>query len=103
MQVPIWFGYLSVFVDACEILVMADDVAMPSNLPIAPVEQDELEKALLDVNVFQRLHEEEPSMRVVRTRVDHSAWDRRLSLNRHALAIYLEFVPARGAAPKRFE
>ncbi len=39
----------------------------------------------------------------MRTRVDRSAWDRQLSLNPHALAIYLEFVPARGAAPKRFE
>jgi len=39
----------------------------------------------------------------VHTRVDCSAWDRRLSLNPHALAIYLEFVPSRGAAPERFE
>ncbi len=37
------------------------------------------------------------------TRVDRLAWDRRLSLNPHALAIYLEFVPARGTAPERFE
>jgi hypothetical protein len=29
--------------------------------------------------------------------------DRRLSPNPHALAIYLEFVPARGAALERFE
>jgi hypothetical protein len=40
---------------------------------------------------------------VVRTRVARSVWDRRLSPNPHTLAIYLEFVPARGAAPKRFE
>ncbi len=40
---------------------------------------------------------------MVRTRVDRSVWDCRLSLNPHALAIYLEFVPARGAAPERFE
>ncbi len=40
---------------------------------------------------------------MVRTRVDRSVWDRQLSLNPHALAIYLEFVPARGAAPERFE
>ncbi len=26
-----------------------------------------------------------------------------MSLNPHALTIYLEFVPARGATPKRFE
>jgi len=39
---------------------------------------------------------------MVRTRVDHSAWDRQLSPNPHALAIYLEFVPACGAAPERF-
>ncbi len=40
---------------------------------------------------------------MVHTRVDRSAWDRRLSPNLHALAIYLEFVPARGIAPERFE
>jgi len=39
----------------------------------------------------------------VRTQVARSVWDRRLSLNPRALAIYLEFVPARGAAPERFE
>jgi hypothetical protein len=38
MQVPIWFDYLSIFVDVGEILVMVDDVAMPSNLPVALVE-----------------------------------------------------------------
>jgi hypothetical protein len=103
MQVPIWFGYLLVFVDAGEILVMADDVATPSNPPVALVEQEELEEAPLDVNVFQWPREKEPSRRVVHTRVDRSAWDRRLSPNPHALAIYLEFVPARGAAPERFE
>jgi hypothetical protein len=37
------------------------------------------------------------------TQVNRSAWDRRLSPNPHALAIYLEFVPARGPAPKSFE
>jgi hypothetical protein len=103
MQVPIWFGYLSVFVDAGEILVMADDVATPSNPPVALVEQEELEEVSLDVNVSQRPREEEPSKRVVGTRVDRSAWDHRLSPNPHALAIYLEFVSTRGAAPGRFE
>ncbi len=37
------------------------------------------------------------------TRVDRSTWDRRLSPNPHVLAIYLKFVLARGATPKRFE
>ncbi len=87
---------------------MADNVATPSNPPVAPVDKEELEEAPLDevafeVNVSQRSCEEEPSRRVVRTQVVRSAWDRRLSPNPHALAIYLEFVPARGAAPKRFE
>jgi hypothetical protein len=82
---------------------MADDVAMPLNPLVAPVEHEELEEAPFDVNVSQWPCEEEPSRRVVRTRVDRSAWDRQLSLNPHALAIYLEFVPARGAAPERFE
>ncbi len=82
---------------------MADDVTMPLNPLVALVEQEELEEAPFDMNVSQRPREEEPFKRVVRTRVDRSAWDRRLSLNPHALAIYLEFVPARGAAPERFE
>ncbi len=82
---------------------MADDVATPLNPLVAPVEQEELEEAPLNVNVSQRPCEEGPSKRVVRTRVDRSAWDHRLSPNPHALAIYLEFVPARGAAPERFE
>ncbi len=45
---------------------MADDVATPSNPPVAPVDKEELEEASLDVNVFQWLREEEPSRRVVR-------------------------------------
>jgi hypothetical protein len=51
MQMLIWFGHPSVFVDVGEILVMADDVATPSNLPVAPVKQEELEEVSLDVNV----------------------------------------------------
>jgi hypothetical protein len=82
---------------------MANDVVMPSNPPVAPVKQEELEEALLDVIVSQRPHEEEPPRRVVRTQVDHSAWDRRLSPNPHALTIFLKFVLVRGAAPERFE
>jgi hypothetical protein len=82
---------------------MADDVATPLNPLVALVEHEELEEALFDVNVSQRPREEKPFRRVVRTRVDRSAWDRRLSPNPHALAIYLEFVPARGVAPERFE
>ncbi len=89
--------------DAGENLVMADDVVMPSNPSISLVKKEEFVEASLDGNVFQRSHEEEPSRRVVRTRVDRSTWDRRLSLNPHALTIYLKFVPACGAAPKRFE
>ncbi len=65
---------------------MADDVATPSNPPIATIYKEELEEATLDgtpldevvleVNVSQRSCEEEPSRRVVRTRVDRPAWDR---------------------------
>ncbi len=39
----------------------------------------------------------------MRTRVDRLVWDHRLFPNSHALAIYLKFVPARGAVPERFE
>jgi hypothetical protein len=55
---------------------MADDVDTPLNPLVAPVEQEEFEEASLDVNVSQRPYEEEPSKRMVRTRVDRSAWDR---------------------------
>jgi hypothetical protein len=55
------------------------------------------------VNVFQWPCEEEPSKRVVRTRINRSAWDCQLSPNPHALVIYLKFVPACGAALERFE
>jgi hypothetical protein len=87
---------------------MADDVATPSNVPVAPVDKEELEEVpfdevALEVNVSQRSRKEEPSKRVVRTRVAHSVWDHQLSPNPHPLAIYLEFVPAHGAAPKKFE
>jgi hypothetical protein len=84
-------------------LVMADDDTTFSNPPVAPIQQEELEEAPLDLNVSQRPREEEPPRRVVRTRVDRSVWDRRLFPNPHALAIYLEFVHARGIAPERFE
>ncbi len=94
---------LLIFVDACENLVMANDVTTPSNLLVSLVEKEELEKTLFDVNVSQRSHEEEPSRKVVRTRVNCSAWDYRLSPNPHALVIYLEFVLACGTALERFE
>ncbi len=65
---------------------MADDVTTPSNPLVATVDKEKLEKITLDgtpldevvleVNVFQRSHEEEPSRRMVRTQVNRSAWDR---------------------------
>jgi len=42
-----------VFVDVGENLVMADDVATPSNLPVSLVEEEEFEEAPLDMNVSQ--------------------------------------------------
>jgi hypothetical protein len=53
-------------------LVMADDDATLSNPPVAPVQQEELKEAPLDLNVSQRPREEEPPKKVVRTRVDRS-------------------------------
>jgi hypothetical protein len=97
------FATLLVFVDAGEHLVMTNDVATSSNLPVSLVEKEELEEAPLDVKVSQRSREEKPSRRMVRTQVDLSAWDHRLSPNPHALVIYLEFVPPCGAALERFE
>jgi hypothetical protein len=78
-------------IDAGENLVMEDDVVTPSNPPVALVEKEKLEDASLDeapldetpfdetpldINVFQRLHEGEPSRRMVRTQVDRLTWDR---------------------------
>ncbi len=53
-----WFRYLSDFVDAGENFVMADDVATPLDFLVAPIEKEELEEALFDVNVSQRSCEE---------------------------------------------
>jgi hypothetical protein len=103
MQMPNCSSYPSIFVNACENLVMVDDVVTPLNPPIAPIEEEKLEETLFDVNVSQRSHEEETSRKVVHAQVDCSAWDHQLSPNPHALAIYLEFVPARGATLERFE
>jgi len=56
---------LFVFVDANEYSIMADDVITPLNPPIALVKGEEFEEALLDVNVSQWPHKEEPSKIVV--------------------------------------
>jgi molybdenum cofactor biosynthesis enzyme MoaA len=64
-----------VFVNASEDLVMTTDVVMPSNPLVMPTKKEELEEPLLDVNVSQRSHDEEPFEKVVRTRADHSTWD----------------------------
>jgi len=73
-------------------------------LPYAKTDGAEIwVEAPLDLNVSQWPREEEPPRRVVRTQVARSVWDRRLSPNPRALAIYLEFVLARGAVPERFE
>jgi hypothetical protein len=55
------------------------------------------------MNVSQRPCDEESFQRVVCTWVDSSMWDHRSSLNSHALAIYLKFVPVRGVVLERFE
>jgi hypothetical protein len=67
---------LLAFVDASEDSIMVNDVATPSNLPIALVEEEELEETPLDVNVSQLLRKEEPSIIVVHTRIHPSAWNR---------------------------
>jgi hypothetical protein len=40
-----------VFVDAGEDSAMVDDAIMPSNPPVVPIEDEELEETPLDVNV----------------------------------------------------
>jgi hypothetical protein len=90
-----------VFIDVGEDSIMVDDATMPSTPPIVLVENEELEKAQLDMNVSQCSHEAKSSRKVVRTQVDQSAWDRQLSYNPHALIIYLEFVPAHEVEPER--
>jgi len=64
------YATLLVFDDTSDNLVMVDDVTTPSNPPLSLVEKEKLEKTLFDMNVSQRSHEEEPSKRVLRTRVD---------------------------------
>ncbi len=76
----------SIFVNAGDNLVMADDVATPSNLSVVAVDKEKFEETTLDgtpldevaleVNVSQRPREEEPFRRMVCTRVDRSTWDR---------------------------
>jgi hypothetical protein len=70
-----------VFIDAGEDSVMADDVITPSNPPVAPVEEDELEKTLFNMNVSQRLCDEHLFRKVVHIQVDRSAWDHQSSPN----------------------
>jgi hypothetical protein len=53
MQVPNCFNYPFGFVDKGENSIMVDDVITLSNPPVAPVEKEELEKTLLNVNVCQ--------------------------------------------------
>ncbi len=53
-----------IFLYAGEDLVMADDVVTPSNPPFMPVEEEELEEALIDMNVSQRLRDEDPFRKV---------------------------------------
>ncbi len=60
--------------DACEDLIMVDDVVMPSNPSVAPSKEEELEETPFDVNVSQWPCDKEPFERVVRTQVDCSAW-----------------------------
>ncbi len=48
---PIVYTTFLVFVDAGENLVMANDVATPSNPLVSLVKKEELEKISLDVNV----------------------------------------------------
>jgi hypothetical protein len=43
-----------VFVNVGENSIMANDVAMPLNPPVALIEDEELQKALFNVNVFQQ-------------------------------------------------
>jgi hypothetical protein len=94
---------LLVFIDASENLIMANDVVMLSNLLYAPIEEEELKETPFDVNVTQRSRKKKLSKRVVCTRVNWLTWYCQLFPNPHALIIYLEFVPAREVALKRFE
>ncbi len=94
---------LLVFVDVSEDSIMANDSTMPSNPPVALVEEEKLEEASLDVNVSQRSRKEESFKKVVCTRVNPLAWDHRLFFNPHALVICLKFVHARGLTLEGFE
>jgi hypothetical protein len=64
-----------VFFNASEDLVMANDVVTPSNPPITLVEEEELAKTSLDVNVSQCSHDKEMFQKVVCIQVNNSMWD----------------------------
>jgi hypothetical protein len=51
MWVPNCSSYPFGFVDVGEDSIMADDVATPSNPPVAPVQKKELKETPFDVNV----------------------------------------------------
>lgn len=93
---------LLVFINASEHLIMVNNVVMPLNPSVALVKEKKLEERPLDVNVPQWSCEKKLFRKMVCIRVNHSTWDRRLSLNPHALTIFLKFVPVRAAVPKRF-
>jgi hypothetical protein len=65
-----------VFANVGEDSVMANDVVTPLNPLIMFIEEEKLEEPPLDVNVSQRLCDEKPFERVVRTQVNRPAWDR---------------------------
>jgi hypothetical protein len=45
----------SIFVDAGDNLVMADDVVTPSNRPVATVDKEELKEVMLDGTPFDEI------------------------------------------------
>jgi hypothetical protein len=49
----VWLPF-DLFVDVGENFVMVDDVTTPSNPPVAPVEKEKLEDALLDKTALDK-------------------------------------------------
>jgi hypothetical protein len=55
------------FVNADKDQTMVDDATMSSSLPITLIQNEELEEALINMNVSQRPHEKEPIKKVLHT------------------------------------
>jgi hypothetical protein len=75
---------------------MADDAITSSSLLVVPIEDENIKKPPINVNVSQWPREKKSIENVLRTRVVQSMWDHHLLFNPHIFSIYLELIFALG-------